>query len=115
MGLLAALHVLAQGESNLSWTLPSGVLLFGGSAAAWLLWRREMGVTVWPAAGWRSLLALGAWSLGVMPCAWAAAASRETPVVAAAAVAVLVVTMALGRAWAAALRSDLARPDGWTA
>lgn len=113
MGLLAAQHVLVQGASDLNWTLPSGLLLVVGSAAAWLHWRRAMGITVWPAAGWRSLVALNAWSLGIGLCVWGAALSRTDPLVVAAGLAALVVTALLGRAWEAALRGDLARSDGW--
>lgn len=113
-GLLAAQHVLLQGVDGGAWTLPSGLLLVGGCALLWLVWRRCTGVTVWPAAGWRSLLGLGAWSLVVGACVWAAAASRQEPVVVAAAVAVLVASVVLGRVWATALREDVGRLDGWS-
>lgn len=60
-----------------------------------------------------AVVVVDVWSLGIGTRVWGAALSRTEPVVVAAAIAALVVTALLGRAWEAALRSDLARSDGW--
>lgn len=114
VGALVAQHVAVQGVADLDWTLPSGVLLLLGCSAAWLGWRYQMGVTIYPAAGWRSLLALGAWSLSAFGCIAVAAASREWQIVVASALVAFAASVALGRVWAAALRDDLVHPGRWS-
>lgn len=114
-GLMVAQHVLAQGATDGAWTFASGVLLVGGCALLWLLWRRRTGVTVGPWTGRRSLLLLGARSLFALVCVWTAAAAGAAGLVllvGALAVVAHAGTVALGERYDAALRRDLrdARP-----
>lgn len=114
VGFLVAQHVMVQGLTDLNWTLPSGALLLLGSAATWLAWRHQIGVTINPAAGWRSVLALGAWSLSAFGCIQVAATSRDWPIVVASALVALAASIAFGWVWAAALRDDLTHPGRWS-
>lgn len=110
-GLLAQ-HVLVQGASNRNWTLPSGILLLGGASLAWLLWRRQMGVTIGAWTGRRSLLALGAWSLlSLVSVRSAAAMSDPVPIAAMAGVA-FVGSWLIGLCYEASLGHDLRNPGG---
>jgi hypothetical protein len=108
LGVLVAQHALVQGFDNRNWTLPSFLLLIGGSAALVVAGRRATGVSVATPRGPRSRALMGIRVLAAAVGIWTAALGDDLGVAVAAAIVLLSASILLGRRYDNALRRDIA-------